>query len=79
MNGLSFKIEDRNSVLDSMKLPPIRYHKRITFSNGTILDYYFREWIYKNKHYTSLEDVLEHLPEGVQDCILFNIEIFRKI
>ena len=79
MGSLSFQIEDRNSVLNSMKLPTIRYHKRITFSSGVILDYYFTDWVYQNKHYVSIEDLLEDLPADIQECILFNIEIFRKV
>jgi hypothetical protein len=79
MSEVTFTIEDRNPILDTMKLPPIRYHKKVTFSDGTVLNYYFKEWIYQEKHYRSLEELLDHLPESVRDCIIFNLEIFRKI
>lgn len=79
MDRVTFVIESRNKVLDSMKLPPIRYHKKVTFSDGTILNYYFKDWIYQDIHYNSLEEILDHLPENVRECIIFNLEIFRKI
>lgn len=59
--------------------PYVKFHTRVTFNCGTILDNYAGDWIYLNKYYESLDQILEHLPQDIQTIILFNIEIFRKI
>jgi hypothetical protein len=68
-----------NIVLSSTGSRYVKFHTKITFSCGVILDSYAGDWIYQNKHYKSLEEVFDSLPEEAQQIILFNLEIFRGV
>lgn len=59
--------------------PYVKFHTRIEFEDGTILDNYAGDWIFENKYYESLEKIFELLAPEVQECILFNLDKFRKI
>ena len=68
-----------NIVLRKPGSPYVKFHTKITFTNGTVVDNYGGDWIYQNKYYSSLEKIFDILPEEVQQIILFNLEIFRGI
>lgn len=68
-----------NIILTNTGSPYIKFHTKVTFSDGTILSNYSGDWIYDNKHFNSLNDLFEFLPQKVQDTIIFNLEEFRKI
>lgn len=85
---LSFKIEIIPRAYPSY--PPIislkksgsvyaRFHTSIVFDDGTKIDNYSGDWIYNNKYFHSLDILLDLLPPKVQESILFNLDIFRKI
>jgi hypothetical protein len=57
----------------------LKFHTKITFSEGTILNNYSGDWIYNNNYYVSLEELIDKLPIPLQEVIFFNLEIFRKI
>lgn len=68
-----------NIILTNTGSQYVKFHTRITFSDGTIINNYSGDWIYNNKHFNSLENILDLLPQKVQDVIIFNLEEFRKI
>ena len=52
---------------------------KIIFADGTIIFKKSGSWIYKDKDYDNLEDMLELLPTSALDAILFNLDQFRRI
>jgi hypothetical protein len=68
-----------NIVLSGTGTPYVKFHTKVMFDCGTVLDSYAGDWIYKNKYYRSLEDLLDQLPSDVQQKIIFNIDIFRSL
>jgi hypothetical protein len=68
-----------NLVLRKKGSPYIKFHTKVTFKNGTVIDNYGGDWICDNKYYSSLEQIFDVLPEEIQQIILFNLDIFRGI